>query len=85
MSKISLLFKPSRWSKINSDLTYLWYYEYKYKWFYNISKEELKNSKKIKIEWVDYNDIWRLYEYCQETFKDDSVIIIMCSIKNLFE
>ena len=84
MSKISVLFKPSRWSKINSDLTYLWYYEYSYKWFYEVDKQVLKNSKKIKIDWVSYDDIWKLYEYCQKIFKDDTVIIIMCSINSLF-
>lgn len=85
MCKISVLFKPSRWSKINSDLTYLWYFEYSYKWFYEIDKQILKNSKKIKIEWVLYEDIWNLYEYCNKIFKDDTVVIIMCSISNLFD
>lgn len=84
--KISVLFKPSRKSAINSDLTFLWYYEYSYNDFYNIPINYMLEKSKIKIEWVPFNEIDKLYQYCRKEFnKQKGVIIIMCSITNLFE
>lgn len=85
MSKVSILFKPSRQSKINSDLTYLWYFEYKYKDLLNIDKNILKSCKKIKIDWVKYEYLWDIYEWCKKNFWQESIVIIMCSINELFD
>jgi tricorn protease-like protein len=84
--KVSILFKPSRQSWINSDLTYLWYYEYSYNDFYNIPIKNLLKKYKIKIDWVPFDKIDELYEYCKKKFNNQKcTIIIMCSITNLFE
>ena len=85
MSKISVLFKPASKSKINNDLTSLWYYEYFYKNLYYVEKEVLKNSRKIKIEWVPYDDIGDVYDYLQKYTWPETVAIIMCSITQLLD
>lgn len=85
MSKISCLFKPSRKSGISSDLQYLWYYDYNYREIYKIPIQELNNRKRFKIDKVDYDDLWNLYEYLTDKVKADTIIIIMVSINNLFE
>lgn len=82
--KVSVLFKPSRKSKINSDLTYLGYYWYTYDEFMSKPIDTIKNSNKIKIEWVKYEDLWELYDYVRINIKK-WVVIIICSISELFE
>ena len=84
MPKISVLFKHTR-SKVRSDLTYLWYYEYSYPQFKKTDKTIFKNSKKIQISSVPYDCIAELYEECQTIFNDDAVVVIGTSLSNLFE
>lgn len=81
MSLISVIFKPDH-SRINQDLTNLWYYEYKFKEFYNIDKS--KFPKKIKISKVPYECIADLYEYCSK-LDDTYTVLILSNIINLFE
>lgn len=81
MPKISVLFKPYK-SKVNSDLTYLWYYEYSFKEIYNV---DLRFSQKIKIDSVPQKEIWDLYDYLKKNAWENSIIIIMCNISDLFE
>jgi hypothetical protein len=80
--KCSVIFKPDQ-SRINQDLTNLWYYEYKFKEFYSIDK--IKFPKKIKISKVPYDQIARLYEYCSDILTDDYTVLILSNIINLFE
>lgn len=84
MSKISVLFKPTK-SKISSDLTFLWYYEYSYKDIFNVNKKLLKTSKRIKIDWVKYDDLWDFYDWCKTNFWKESIVVIICSISELFD
>jgi hypothetical protein len=80
--KISVLFKPSRQSWINSDLTYLWCY-----WitFNKLNKIDYKFLKKVKVEDIPYDELWYLYEKCDEYFNKNATVILMTSISNLFE
>jgi len=80
--KVSILFKPSRQSWINSDLTYLWYY---WTTFKNINKTDFKKFKKIKVEEVPYDELWSLYEKSDEYFNKNATVILMTAITNLFE
>lgn len=77
MSKISILFKPSRKSWIMSDLQYLEYYELKsYK-----DIDKVKNDK-VLIH-TNYDELWIVYEKLKNSNK--KIIVLVCSINDLFE
>ena len=81
--KISVLFKPSSKSQISGDLSSCWYFEINN--FKNLTIEDFKKHKKIKIAKVPYNEVWELYEFCQKNWCENNVIVIMCNISELFE
>ena len=81
--KISVLFKPSSKSQISGDLSSCWYFEINnYK---DLKIEYFKKHRKIKIAKVPYSEVWKLYEFCQNHWIENNVIVIMCNISELFE
>jgi len=84
MTRTSVLFKPGRKSKIAWDLNTLWYYEANYHKL-KVNDPKIKKQLKITIDKVPYHKIWWLYDNINKYVNDEAVVIIMCSISNLFE
>lgn len=77
MCKISILFKPSIKSWIMSDLQYLEYYEIK-----NYKDIDKVKNKKVLIH-TNYDELWEVYEKLKNS--DKKIIVLVCSITDLFE
>ena len=84
MTKISVVFKPSRKSWITGILQEAWFYKISYK---DLKEKDyfIKNSKKIIIKRVPYDDIWELYENCNKYFNENAIVVLTCCITDLFE
>ena len=84
MTRTSILFKPSRKSWVNNELQFMWFYEFRY----NELKENdlfIKSKLKVRIDWVPYDEIARLYEAPEKYFNKEAIVILMCNITELFE
>ena len=84
MTKVSVLFKRSRKSWINNILQEAWFYELKYS---ELIEDDnfIKSKKKVRINWVPYNELWELYSNSSKYFNENAIVVLMCYITDLFE